>query len=121
MSLGFQLGPRAWLLIGLAGQAIFTMRFLVQWVASERQRNSVVPVAFWYLSLAGGMTLFSYACYRQDTVFILGQSMGVFIYVRNLMLVSKGRRRAAKQQAREANRPHIVPGPGQPTGETARR
>jgi lipid-A-disaccharide synthase-like uncharacterized protein len=91
---------RIWIGIGLAGQLLFTARFLAQWIASERKRDSVVPVAFWWLSLAGGMTLLSYAIYRRDMVFILGQSMGVFIYVRNLMLVEKARRRAARRAAR---------------------
>jgi lipid-A-disaccharide synthase-like uncharacterized protein len=94
--------PNVWLVIGFAGQAIFTGRFLVQWVASERRRDSVVPVAFWWLSLAGGMTLLAYAIHRQDKVFIVGQSTGAFIYVRNLMLVQKGRLRAERQAARAA-------------------
>jgi lipid-A-disaccharide synthase-like uncharacterized protein len=102
MSAGTFLNPTTWLIIGFAGQAIFTARFLVQWIASERRRDSVIPVAFWWLSLFGGMTLLSYAIHRRDPVIIVGQSMGVFIYVRNLMLVAKGRRRAAKVQARAA-------------------
>lgn len=97
-----------WLLIGFAGQAIFTARFLVQWIASERQRDSVVPVAFWWLSLFGGLTLLSYAVHRRDPVIIVGQSMGVLIYVRNLMLVTKRKRRArtAPRPRREPPAPH---------------
>ncbi len=76
-----------WVGIGLAGQMLFTGRFLVQWIQSERQRKSVIPVAFWYLSLAGGTILLSYAIYRHDPVFILGQSTGVIIYARNLWLI----------------------------------
>ena len=85
-----------WLAIGFSGQAIFTARFLVQWVASEKKRDSVVPVAFWWLSLVGGLTLLVYAIHRQDPVIIVGQAMGLFVYVRNLMLVGKasGRRRS---------------------------
>jgi lipid-A-disaccharide synthase-like uncharacterized protein len=68
----------------------------VQWVVSEKKRDSVVPVAFWWLSLFGGMTLLSYAISRRDPVIIVGQGMGLFVYVRNLMLVGKARRRAAR-------------------------
>lgn len=77
----------AWVAIGLAGQLLFTARFMVQWIASEKARQSVVPVAFWYFSLAGGAVLFLYALYRHDPVFVLGQSMGLFIYSRNLWLI----------------------------------
>lgn len=76
-----------WVLVGLAGQMMFTMRFLVQWLASERQRRSVIPLAFWYFSLAGGVVLFSYALWRKDPVFIIGQSTGLIIYLRNLWLI----------------------------------
>jgi len=82
-----------WLTVGFLGQALFTARFLVQWVASERKRDSVVPVAFWWLSFLGGTALFSYAIFRRDPVIITGQGMGLFVYTRNLMLVSKARRR----------------------------
>lgn len=76
-----------WVAIGLGGQLLFTARFLVQWIASERAGRSVVPLAFWYFSVGGGLVLFSYAVYRKDPVFILGQSMGLFIYLRNLWLI----------------------------------
>ena len=76
-----------WLGIGFAGQALFSMRFLVQWLASERRGRSVVPLAFWYFSIAGGVTLLAYAVYRADPVFILGQFAGLFIYLRNLQLI----------------------------------
>ena len=82
-----------WLTIGWLGQALFTARFLVQWVVSEKQRDAVVPVAFWWLSLLGGGALLSYAISRRDPVIVVGQSMGLFIYVRNLMLIDKARRR----------------------------
>ncbi len=75
-----------WLAIGFSGQACFFSRFLVQWIASERQKRSVIPMAFWYLSLAGGLVLFTYAVHLGDPVFILGQSMGAFIYLRNIWL-----------------------------------
>jgi len=81
--------PISWLVLGFLGQALFSMRFLIQWVFSEKQKRSIIPTAFWYFSLAGGLTLFSYALLRQDPVFILGQGLGLFIYIRNLMLIRK--------------------------------
>jgi len=81
-----------WVLLGLAGQLLFSMRFLVQWITSERARRSVIPIAFWYFSLAGGVVLFTYALYRRDPVFILGQSTGIVIYSRNLWLIRAARR-----------------------------
>jgi lipid-A-disaccharide synthase-like uncharacterized protein len=89
-----------WLTVGFLGQAFFTARFLVQWLASERERQSIVPVAFWWLSLLGGFALLSYAIFRRDPVIITGQAMGLFVYVRNLMLLYKTRRRAACRAAR---------------------
>src|SRR3954453_7288415 len=98
--------PTLWLTIGFVGQALFTARFLVQWIASERRRDSVVPVAFWWLSLLGGLTLLSYASYRQDPVIIIGQAMGLIVYARNLMLVGKAKRRAARRRRRAAGAEH---------------
>ena len=83
-----------WLTIGFLGQALFTARFLVQWLASEKRRRSVVPSAFWWLSLLGGAALLSYAIFRRDPVIITGQGMGLFVYVRNLMLLNKARQQA---------------------------
>ncbi|WP_212522966.1 lipid-A-disaccharide synthase N-terminal domain-containing protein [Actibacterium sp. MT2.3-13A] len=83
-----------WVAIGLGGQLLFTARFLVQWIASERAGRSVVPLAFWYFSVGGGLVLFSYAVYRKDPVFILGQSMGLFIYLRNLWLIHAEKRQS---------------------------
>ena len=82
-----------WVLFGFAAQMMFTGRFLLQWLASEKQRKSVVPVAFWYFSLAGGVMLLMYAIHRRDPVIILGQAVGVMIYLRNLMLIYADRRR----------------------------
>jgi lipid-A-disaccharide synthase-like uncharacterized protein len=82
-------GELLWVLFGLFGQLMFTGRFIVQWIASERAKRSVVPLYFWYFSLAGGAILLSYAIYRRDPVFIVGQSLGVFIYLRNLVLIRK--------------------------------
>ncbi len=86
-----------WLAIGFIGQAIFASRFLVQWITSERQKRSVIPHVFWYLSLAGGATLLVYAVYRQDPVFIVGQAGGLLIYTRNLRLIARERRVAASE------------------------
>jgi lipid-A-disaccharide synthase-like uncharacterized protein len=83
-----------WVMFGLGGQLLFTARFLVQWIASERAGRSTIPILFWYFSLGGGLTLFAYAVHRGDPVFILGQSLGVFIYLRNLWLIYAERRRA---------------------------
>jgi lipid-A-disaccharide synthase-like uncharacterized protein len=80
----------AWVIFGLIGQAFFTARFVVQWIASERRGESMVPVAFWYLSLAGGSMLLAYALlYRHDLVFTLGQAAGLLVYSRNLMLIRR--------------------------------
>lgn len=84
-----------WVCVGFAGQTLFSARFIVQWLASERARRSVVPVAFWFFSLGGGATLLAYAIYRRDPVFIAGQGAGLVIYARNLMLI-RGERRHSK-------------------------
>jgi lipid-A-disaccharide synthase-like uncharacterized protein len=81
--------PTGWLVFGMLGQLLFSARFLVQWVASERRRQSIIPVAFWWLSLAGGLSLLAYAVHRRDPVFILGQLPGVVVYSRNLMLIRR--------------------------------
>lgn len=82
----------AWTAVGFAGQALFASRFLVQWVSSERAGRSTVPVAFWYLSVLGGLVLLAYALWRLDPVFIAGQCLGLFVYLRNLMLLRDERR-----------------------------
>ncbi len=78
-----------WLIFGLFGQALFFMRFLVQWITSEIQKKSVIPISFWYFSLGGSLILLAYAISRKDPVFILGQSMGFLIYTRNLILIAR--------------------------------
>ena len=83
-----------WVVFGLGGQLMVTARFLVQWIASERAGRSVIPLAFWYFSISGGAILLAYAIYRADPVFILGQSLGVFIYSRNLWLIYAEKKRA---------------------------
>ncbi len=76
-----------WLAIGLTGQCLFMMRFIVQWVHSERHQQSLIPVSFWYLSLSGGLIVLAYGFHRADPVIILGQLPGTFVYTRNLMLI----------------------------------
>lgn len=92
--------PPFWLIVGFVGQALFSARFLVQWVTSERARRSVIPIAFWYFSLAGSLVLLTYAIHRQDPVFILGQAAGNVIYLRNLYLIF--RERQARSRAAHA-------------------
>lgn len=86
-----------WILLGFVAQMLFTMRFLVQWIASERAKRSVIPVAFWLFSVVGGALLLIYAIHRQDPVFIAGQAAGLFIYVRNLWLIANERRSMVAQ------------------------
>ncbi len=78
-----------WLIVGFTGQLFFSLRFVVQWVCSEIKRESHIPLAFWYFSLFGGVTLLIYAIYRKDPVFIVGQGTGLIVYVRNLRLIYK--------------------------------
>jgi lipid-A-disaccharide synthase-like uncharacterized protein len=87
-----------WVMVGLLGQLLFSIRFLIQWIVSERRQESVIPIAFWYFSLAGGLILLTYAIYRRDPVFILGQGTGAFIYVRNLVLIHRKRRTSSRSQ-----------------------
>jgi lipid-A-disaccharide synthase-like uncharacterized protein len=77
----------AWVVLGFVAQALFSMRFLVQWIASERAGRSIIPTAFWLFSIAGGVLLLAYSLYRRDPVFIAGQGFGLFIYLRNLYFV----------------------------------
>ena len=89
---GISTGETVLLVVGFVAQAMFSARFLVQWVVSEKKRESVIPLAFWYLSLAGGIMLFCYAVMRKDPVIMLGQGTGIFIYTRNLYLIYRKRR-----------------------------
>ena len=86
---------QVWVLLGYVAQLMFTMRFLVQWIASERAGKMVMPVAFWFFSIGGGLLLLVYALYIRDPVFILGQAFGVFVYARNLYFELRDRRAAA--------------------------
>lgn len=82
----------AWVVLGFFAQACFTMRFVLQWLASERAKRSVVPVTFWFFSLFGGLLLFIYAIVRKDPVFIAGQGLGLVVYIRNLWLIANERK-----------------------------
>ncbi len=77
------------LAVGIFGQLLFTMRFLVQWLASERAGRSVVPVAFWFFSIGGGLITLVYGLYKKEPVIIMGQALSLFIYIRNLALIAK--------------------------------
>ncbi|KJZ30553.1 hypothetical protein TW83_13910 [Paracoccus sp. S4493] len=88
-------GQTVWLGIGFFGQALFSARFVIHWLASERMRRSVVPHPFLWVSLASRVTLFAYASWRGDPVFVPGQRLGLFVYLRNLMLIRRHRRTAA--------------------------
>ena len=83
-----------WIALGVVAQLLFTARFVVQWIASERAGHSVIPLAFWIFSIFGGLLLLVYALYRKDAVFIAGQAFGVFVYLRNLYFVLRDRKAA---------------------------
>lgn len=93
-------------IFGLGGQFVFMMRFVVQWFASERRGRSYVPVAFWYISLGGGIMLFTYGLFDHDPVILLGQSLGLGIYLRNLILIHT---RQARYRRRRAGNSEIAP------------
>jgi lipid-A-disaccharide synthase-like uncharacterized protein len=81
-----------WITIGFIAQFLFSMRFIVQWLATEKARASIIPETFWYFSMAGGAMLLAYAIYRMDPVFILGQAAGLVIYARNIYFIWLGKR-----------------------------
>ncbi len=87
------------------GQAFFSMRFLLQWLFSERAKRSIIPVAFWYFSILGGATLLIYAIHRRDPVFIVGQASGLLIYVRNLHMIAGEKRNNHGIETPEHNEP----------------
>ncbi len=93
---------KTWLAVGFLAQLMFSMRFIVQWIASERARRSIVPETFWYFSVVGGAMLFAYAIYRLDPVFILGQGMGLVIYGRNIYFIRTHHRNEAQAAAAPA-------------------
>ena len=94
-----------WIAIGFLGQGLFFGRWLVQWIVSERKAESRMPVAFWYLSLVGGLITLAYAIYRRDPVFIAGQGIGALVYIRNLMLIHRQGPRAASRSFPPVGKP----------------
>ena len=88
---------KIWLGLGFFAQLMFSARFLVQWLASERAGKSIMPLLFWHLSIAGSVLLLAYSIHRKDPVFILGQSMGIFIYTRNLYLIRREKKTALQK------------------------
>ena len=88
-----------WVAIGLLAQAMFSMRFIVQWIASEKARASIVPETFWYFSFVGGLMLLAYAIYRADPVFIIGQATGLVIYARNIYFIWTNKRAPSAARA----------------------
>ena len=90
-----------WVAFGLAGQLIFGARFIIQWLASERRKESHIPITFWWISLLGGLITTVYAIHRKDTVFTLGQGAGLVVYVRNLMLIYRHRGHDAEPRTAE--------------------
>jgi lipid-A-disaccharide synthase-like uncharacterized protein len=78
-----------WLCLGFASQGLFAARFLIQWISSEINKKSVIPISFWYFSILGGISMLSYSIYKKDPVFITGQSLGIIVYLRNLYLIRK--------------------------------
>ena len=89
MSLDLTRTELIFFIIGFVGQGIFASRFIVQWIYSEKKGESYIPIIFWYLSIFGGISLLTYAIFRKDPVIILGQSFGIIIYIRNLILIYK--------------------------------
>jgi len=83
------MGFTFWIILGLTAQIVFFLRFFVQWIVSEKNKKSTIPIAFWYLSIIGGIGLLTYSIHIKDPIFILGQSFGVLIYIRNLMMIHK--------------------------------
>ena len=88
-----------WLIIGFVGQALFGARFIIQWIVSEKKGESTIPLSFWYCSIGGAMVLLTYAIYKEDPVFIVGQSLGSIVYVRNLILIDRKRKSMASMGA----------------------
>ena len=90
-----------WLIIGFVGQIAFGARFIIQWVVSEKKGESTIPITFWYCSIAGSLILLTYAIHKEDPVFIVGQSLGSIIYIRNLVLID--RKKSALARANHNN------------------
>ena len=90
-----------WMIIGFVGQALFGARFIIQWIISEHQGESPIPLAFWYCSIGGSIVHLTYAIHKQDIVFIVGQSLGSIVYIRNLILIDRKRKVLAGAELKE--------------------
>tara|TARA_B110000438_G_C15671494_1_gene588364 strand:- start:685 stop:972 length:288 start_codon:yes stop_codon:yes gene_type:complete len=90
-----------WMIIGFVGQALFGARFIIQWIISEKKGESTIPLAFWYCSIGGSIVLLTYAIHKQDIVFIVGQSLGSIVYIRNLILIDRKRKVLAGAELKE--------------------
>ena len=90
-----------WMIIGFVGPALFGARFIIQWIISEKQGESTIPLAFWYCSIGGSIVLLTYAIHKQDIVFIVGQSLGSIVYIRNLILIDRKRKVLAGAELKE--------------------
>ena len=103
---GYFTMDKIFLYIGIFGQLCFSMRFIIQWIYSEKAKKSVIPIAFWYFSLVGGIILLIYAIYHRDPVFIMGQAPGVFIYSRNIYLINKNRNEEISEEEKTKTEEH---------------
>ncbi|HEY2446168.1 MAG TPA: lipid-A-disaccharide synthase N-terminal domain-containing protein [Rhizomicrobium sp.] len=103
---------RIWLVIGFAGQALFASRFIIQWFRSEREGRSVIPVAFWYCSLSGGLVTLAYTVHLQSVPLALGQASGLIVYSRNLYLIFRERRELREAATHPHPSPGLTGGPG---------
>lgn len=95
-----------WLGIGFLGQILFGLRLLIQWLVSEKEKKSVIPLTFWYFSIGGSVILLTYAIHQQDPVFIVGQSFGLFVYFRNLCLIYSEKNKKLKDRNETLSTPH---------------
>lgn len=105
-------GELIWVMVGFLGQAMFSARFIIQWFVSEKAKESIVPIAFWYFSILGGITLLTYAIWRRDPVIICGQAGGLIIYARNLWLIHSKRAREADRVPTDSDAARLAADPG---------
>ena len=111
-------GELIWVMVGFLGQAMFSARFIIQWFVSEKAKESIVPIAFWYFSILGGMTLLTYAIWRRDPIIICGQAGGLMIYARNLWFIYSKRAREADRVPTDSDAERLA---ADGAGETERK
>ena len=114
-------GQLIWVTVGFLGQAMFSARFIIQWFVSEKAKESIVPIAFWYFSILGGMTLLTYAIWRRDPVIICGQAGGLMIYARNLWFIHNKRARAADRVPTDSDAERLASGDAGDPGDAERK